>query len=152
MFMLRLETAFRNADAQPCSIEERRFVPYQAACQPHLQPEPLVDQQTDIEQPESPLAFEETAMKTLFAITTTGTLLLSGLASAQEFPFYELSGFPISLPQISIIGATTNLKEQSPSTSLTMGGMPASPNQIAVLTRRQRVPEQLDTGAAPSNF
>jgi hypothetical protein len=75
-------------------------------------------------------------MKTLFTVAATGTLLLSGIASAQEFPFYELSGFPIGLPQISIMGATANLKEKSPSTSLTVGGMPASPLQILVLTPR----------------
>jgi hypothetical protein len=75
-------------------------------------------------------------MKTLFAMATTGTLLLSGIALAQELPVYELSGFPISLHQISVTGATANLKEESPGTSLTMGGMPASPLQILVLTPR----------------
>jgi hypothetical protein len=75
-------------------------------------------------------------MKTLFAMAATGTLLLGGIASAQEFPSYELSGFPISSLQSSVMGATANLKEQSPSTSLTVGGMPASPHQIAVLRRR----------------
>jgi hypothetical protein len=83
-------------------------------------------------------------MKTLFAMATTGTLLLSGIASAQEFPVYELSGFPISPHQISIMGATANLREQSPGTSLTMGGMPASPLQILVLTPRQRA-SRVDT-------
>jgi hypothetical protein len=81
-------------------------------------------------------------MKTLFAVATTGTLLLSGIASAREFPVYELSGFPISPDEISIMGATVNLKEQSPGTSLTMDGMPASPVQILVLTPHQRAPEE----------
>ena len=76
-------------------------------------------------------------MKTLFAVAATGMLLLSGIASAQEFPAYELSGFPISTHQISVLGATGNLKEQSLGTSLTMGGMPASPHQILVLTPRR---------------
>jgi hypothetical protein len=78
-------------------------------------------------------------MKTLFAMATTGTLLLSGIASAREFPVYELTGFPISPHQISVLGATANLKEQSPGTSLTMGAMPASPLQILVLTPRRRI-------------
>jgi hypothetical protein len=82
-------------------------------------------------------------MKTLVAIAATGMLLLSGIASAQEFPFYELSGFPISPHQISVLGAPGNLKERSYSTSLTMGGMPASPHQIVVLTPRARAPEEL---------
>jgi hypothetical protein len=77
-------------------------------------------------------------MKTLFAIATTGTLLLSGIASAHEFPLYDLWGFPISPLQLSVTGATANLKEQSPGTSLTMGGMPASPLQILVLTPHHR--------------
>jgi len=90
-------------------------------------------------------------MKTLFAVAST--LLLSGMASAQEFPFYELSGFPISPHQISVMGATANVKEQSlPGTSLTVRGMPASPHQIVVLTPRQRGPQELDKGAAPPNF
>jgi hypothetical protein len=76
-------------------------------------------------------------MKALLAMTATGTLLLSGIASAQEFPCYELSGFPISLVQISLMGAPTNLKEQSPSTSLTVGSMPASPLQVLVVTPRR---------------
>jgi hypothetical protein len=77
-------------------------------------------------------------MKTLFAMATTGTLLLSGIASAGEFAAYELSGFPISPHQISIMGTTANLREQSPCSSFTMGGMPASPLQVLVLTPRQR--------------
>jgi hypothetical protein len=83
---------------------------------------------------------KERIMKTLFAMATTGTLLLSGIASAQEFPAYELSGFPTSPHQISVMGETVNLKEQPSGTSLTMGGMPASPLQVLVVTPRKRVP------------
>jgi hypothetical protein len=83
-------------------------------------------------------------MNTLFAIATTGTLLLSGIATAQEFPVYELSGFPISPHQVSALGVTGLLKEHSPGTSPTIGGMPASPHQIVVLTPRQRMPEEFD--------
>jgi hypothetical protein len=78
-------------------------------------------------------------MKTLFAMAATGTLLLSGIASAQEFPVYELSGFPTSPHQISVMGATANVKERPSGTSLTMGGMPASPLQVLVLAPRQKV-------------
>jgi hypothetical protein len=90
-------------------------------------------------------------MKTLFAIAATGTLLLSEIASAQEFPVYELSGFPISPHQISVIGATVNLNEQSADTSLTMDGMPASPVQILVLTPRRRIPSSADAAAGAKN-
>jgi hypothetical protein len=75
-------------------------------------------------------------MKTLFAMATTGTLLLSGIASAQELPVYGISGRPINPHQISVTGATANLKEQPPGIPLTMGGMPASPLQILLLTQR----------------
>jgi len=66
--------------------------------------------------------------------------LLSGIASAKALPFYELSGFPVSPHQISVLGETGNLKEQSPTTSLTMDGMPASPQQVLTLTPRRRIP------------
>jgi hypothetical protein len=88
-------------------------------------------------------------MKTLFALAATGTLLLSGIASAKGFPFYELSGFPISPHQISVLGATGNLKEQPPSASLTMDGMPASPHQILVLTPRRRISLPVRCVASP---
>jgi hypothetical protein len=80
-------------------------------------------------------------MKTLFAMAATGTLMLSGAgASAAELPSYELTGFPISPHQFSVVGSA-NVKEQSPS-SLTMAGMPASPHQVAVLTPRARPSEE----------
>jgi hypothetical protein len=44
-------------------------------------------------------------------------------------------GFPIAPHQISIVGSA-HVEEQSPSRSLVMAGMPASPHQIAVLTPR----------------
>ena len=82
-------------------------------------------------------------MKTLFAITVTGTLVLSGIdASATELPSYELAGFPISPHQWSVVGSA-NIKSNPPSPSLTMVGMPASPNQVAVMTPRRRATEEL---------
>ena len=50
-------------------------------------------------------------------------------------PSYEVMGFSITPHQISIVGSA-NVEEQSPSSSLVMAGMPASPHQIAVLTPR----------------
>jgi hypothetical protein len=82
-------------------------------------------------------------MKALFATAVTGLLILSGAeASAAELPSYELAGFPITSHQWSVVGSA-NIKEQSPSTSLTMAGMPASPHQVAVLTPRPRATEEL---------
>jgi hypothetical protein len=90
-------------------------------------------------------------MKKLFDMATTGTLLLSGIALAQKFPVYELSGFPISPHQISVMGATVDLKEQSSGISLTMGGMSASPVQILVLTPRRRIPSPAHSAAGARN-
>ncbi len=72
--------------------------------------------------------------KTLFA---AGMLLLGGAASAAELPSYEVSGFPITPHQFSVVGSA-HVEEQSPSPSLMMAGMPASPHQVAVLTPRPR--------------
>jgi hypothetical protein len=83
-------------------------------------------------------------MKALFGIAATEALVLSGIASAAELPSYEVTGFPITLHQISVLGST-NVKEQSPSASLTMAGMPASPVQVSVLTPRPRIIRELAT-------
>ena len=77
-------------------------------------------------------------MKTLLAMATAGALMLSGAgASAAELPSYQLTGFPISPHQFSVLGAP-NVEEQSPGPSLTVAGMPASPHQVAALTPRAR--------------
>ena len=87
-------------------------------------------------------------MKALF-VMAAGALLLSGIASAAELPAYELLSFPISLHQLSVMGTTANVKEQSPNTSLLFAGMPASPHQVAVLTPRPRPTKE--AGGNPSN-
>ncbi len=86
-------------------------------------------------------------MRTIFAITATETLFLSGIALAAELPSYEVSGFPITPHQISVLGTTGSLKEQSPSTSLVVGGMPASPVQLSILAPRQSAVPKLATAA-----
>jgi len=63
-------------------------------------------------------------------------------ASAAALPSYEVMGFPITLHQISVVGSA-HVEEQSPSPSLVMAGMPASPHQVAVLTPRPRMIEAL---------
>ena len=65
-----------------------------------------------------------------------------GASATIKLPSYELMGFPISQHQFSILGLA-KIKEQSPSPSLTMAGMPASPHQVAVLTPRTRTIEAL---------
>jgi hypothetical protein len=58
--------------------------------------------------------------------------------SAGELPQYEAAGFPISPHQITVLGLG-NIQEQSPTPTLTLNGMPASPDQIAVLQPQWRV-------------
>jgi hypothetical protein len=53
-------------------------------------------------------------------------------SSAGELPQYEAAGFPISPQQITVLGLG-DFQEQSPTPTLTLNGMPASPHQIAVL-------------------
>jgi len=82
-------------------------------------------------------------MKVLLAVAATATLALGiADAAAGELPTYELTGFPITPHQFSVLGSA-NVKEQSPSPSLTMAGMPASPHQVAVLTPRSRITEEV---------
>jgi hypothetical protein len=84
-----------------------------------------------------------TSLNARLALSAVSAALLSGgIASAKVLPFYELSGFPISPHQISVLGMTRNLEEQSPTTSLTMDGMPASPQQVLALTPHRRIPFQ----------
>jgi hypothetical protein len=61
-------------------------------------------------------------------------------ATAVELPSYEV--FPITPHQFSVVGSA-HVEEQSPSPSLMMAGMPASPHQVAVLTPRPRMIEAL---------
>ncbi len=71
-------------------------------------------------------------------------------ATAAELPTFELAGFPITPHQFSVVGSTY-VQEQSPNVveiepyrlgsptlALTLGGMPASPHQITVLTPRPK--------------
>jgi hypothetical protein len=88
-------------------------------------------------------------MSTLQRISITAlTALVLGAAgaSAGELPQYEVTGFPISPLQFSVLGSG-GVQEQSPTPALTTGGMPASPHQIAVISPRtkQRVADKPDT-------
>jgi hypothetical protein len=58
-------------------------------------------------------------------------------ASAGELPQYEVTGFPISPLQTSVLGSD-GIQEQSLTPALTLHGMPASPHQIAVISPRTK--------------
>jgi hypothetical protein len=80
-------------------------------------------------------------MKNLLSIAAITAFTLGGVcANAGELPSYKVMGFPISPHQLSVLGISANIEEQSPSSllTLTMAGMPASPHQVAVLTPRPR--------------
>jgi hypothetical protein len=62
-------------------------------------------------------------------------IILGGAARAAE-PGYELDGFPITRHQVAVVGAA-NVREQSPVPTLMLGGMPASPSQVAILRPRR---------------
>ncbi|MGY8668396.1 hypothetical protein Q3C01_39335 [Bradyrhizobium sp. UFLA05-109] len=61
------------------------------------------------------------------------------VAAAAELPTYETTGFPITAHQVSVMGAA-HVQEAPSVPALTLGGMPASPNQILVLTAHKRSP------------
>ncbi len=69
-------------------------------------------------------------------------------ANASELPTFEVTGFPISQHQVSVLGSAI-VEEQAPAPTLTLNGMPASPLQIAVLTpHARRTAEVTRTGIA----
>lgn len=68
-------------------------------------------------------------------------------ARAAEPAGYELDGFPITRHQVAVVG-TSRVKEQSPVPALTVGGMPASPSQLAIL-RAHQITASMTVLAAP---
>jgi hypothetical protein len=77
-------------------------------------------------------------MKRLVLFAAVAVVILEGVdvAAAAELPTYESMGFPITALQFSVVGSA-HVQEVSPVPTLTLGGMPASPHQIAVLTARK---------------
>ena len=84
----------------------------------------------------------EKGVRRLILMTSTTLVVLGGLtAEASELPSFEMLGFPITWTQVSVLGSA-NVQESSAIPTRTLGGMPASPHQIAVLTPRPRNAEQ----------
>ena len=79
-------------------------------------------------------------MKRLVLLAAVAVVILEAadVAAAAELPNYESMGVPITAVQISVVGSS-HVQEVSPTPTLTVGGMPASPHQIAVLTARRNV-------------
>jgi len=77
-------------------------------------------------------------MKRLVLLAAAAVVILQAAdVAASELPNYESMGLPITALQISVAGST-HVQEVSPTPTLTVGGMPASPHQIAVLTARSK--------------
>jgi hypothetical protein len=76
-------------------------------------------------------------VKQLLATTVLALTILEGAAAmAAELPTYEVSSFPATPLQVSVMGSA-GVQEQVPTATLTRNGMPASPHQLAVLTPRR---------------
>jgi len=93
-------------------------------------------------------------MKKLFLIIGVTVVVLGGINSkAEELPAYERFGFPITQTQVSVLGSA-DVRERSPTPTLMLYGMPASPHQVAVLSPRPRkvkemAPSSLNASLAP---
>jgi hypothetical protein len=86
-------------------------------------------------------------MRKLFSIAATAALMLCGAGvAATELPTFEKMGFPITLHQVQVVGPA-HVQERSPTPTLTLYGMPASPHQLAVLTPRPRITKQSSRSA-----
>jgi hypothetical protein len=74
-------------------------------------------------------------MKRLVLFAAVALAIANGIdvAAAAELPTYQSTGFPITAHQVSVIGAA-HVQEAPSFPALTLGGMPASPSQIQVLT------------------
>jgi hypothetical protein len=78
-------------------------------------------------------------MRILSMIAVAGAMIASTAgAFASELPSYEVKSFPISAAQVQLLGAA-DVQEQTVAPTLTVAGMPASPAQIAVLSRREKL-------------
>jgi hypothetical protein len=71
------------------------------------------------------------------SILAAAAMLMLGVAGATagELPRYDMAGFPITPHQMSVLGQSGDTREQPTAPTLLFGGMPASPLQIAVLSR-----------------
>jgi hypothetical protein len=72
-------------------------------------------------------------------------ILMLGMAGATagELPRYDMAGFPITPHQMSVLGQSGDVSEQPTAPTLLFDGMPASPLQIAVLSRHPHTSAEL---------
>jgi hypothetical protein len=79
-------------------------------------------------------------MKNVKAIVAIAGLIVGTASAARsdDMPTFERDGMPMTVHQTQIL-ASDGVYEQPPASRLTLGGMPASPHQLAVLTPRHPV-------------
>ena len=80
-------------------------------------------------------------MSRLFSIIGATVAVLGEInAKAEELPAFERSGLPITQTQVSVLGST-GVRERSPTPTLMLYGMPASPasggGPVAAPTHRE---------------
>ena len=80
--------------------------------------------------------------RTTITALTVLTLGVPSVSAGQQLPQYEVTGFPISPLQMSVV-RPGGIQEEPPTPELTRDGMPASPHQITVL--RQQLAHKLTT-------
>ena len=92
-------------------------------------------------------------MKMRYSIITATAAVMLGIAAAAagELPTYDVTGFPITPHQMSVLGSSGDIRERAATPTLTADGMPASPHQIAVLSHRPRTAAQ-QTSLQPSQI
>jgi hypothetical protein len=93
-------------------------------------------------------------MSKRFSIIGATVVVFGGInANAEERPAFERFGFPITQTQVAVLGSA-GVRERSPTPTLMLYGMPASPHQVAVLSPwprgvKKMAPSSLTTGLAP---
>ena len=86
--------------------------------------------------------------KHLLSTAVLAFALLEGAAvGAAELPTFEVSSFPATSHQLSVMGSA-GVQEQAATPTLTRNGMPASPHQLEVLTSRHEPVRAANAGAA----
>jgi hypothetical protein len=77
------------------------------------------------------------------------TVMMSGAAAAAaELPTFEVMGFALTQHQAAVLNSAI-VQERKPNPTLTLGGMPASPAQIAILSPRRNQQEIAAREAEP---
>jgi hypothetical protein len=80
--------------------------------------------------------------KLMLSAAVAGFVFSGSAAALAQSANFEAKGFPISLHQAQTTGLP-DIQETAPAPTLTAGGMPASPHQLAVLSPGRGDPMQV---------